>query len=77
MDGRLTFHYDHVGDILYINTREPYAGQVSREIDDGIIVRLRPDTNIVESIEILFYSRRLEDTNEFTIPVLAEMRLAA
>ncbi len=27
MDANLTFQYDRVGDILYINTKEPYPEQ--------------------------------------------------
>jgi uncharacterized protein YuzE len=77
MAGRLTFHYDQIGDILYIDRCKPYAEQESEALGDDIVVRLNPATNEVENVEILFYSKRLKQTNDFTLPLLAEMRLTA
>ncbi len=77
MDARLTFHYDRTGDILYINKCEPYLGQESEMHDDEIVVRLNPQTNAVENLEILFFSKRMEQSNDWSIPVLADLRLAA
>ena len=77
MGKSLTFHYDQIGDILYIDRCKPYAEQESEALDDEIVVRLNPNTNEVENVEILFYSKRLTQTNDFTLPVLTEMRLAA
>jgi uncharacterized protein YuzE len=77
MAGRLTFHYDQIGDILYIDRRKPYAEQESEALGDDIVVRLNPGTNEVENVEILFYSKRLKQTNDFTLPFLTEMHLAA
>jgi uncharacterized protein YuzE len=77
MDAGLTFHYDRTGDILYINKCEPYLGQESEMLEDEIVVRLNPATNAVENLEILFFSKRIEKTNDWSIPILAEMRLAA
>ena len=37
MDAKLTFKYDRAADILYINTRPPYAGQESEELGDEVI----------------------------------------
>ena len=77
MDTGLTFHYDRIGDILYINKCDPYHGQESEMLEDEIVVRLNPTTNAVENLEILFFSKRFEKTNDWHIPVLADMRLAA
>ena len=77
MAGTLTFHYDLIGDILYIDKVKPYAEQESEALDDEIVVRLNPKTNEVENVEILFYSKRLSQTNDFTLPLLADLRLAA
>jgi hypothetical protein len=77
MAGKLTFHYDHIGDILYIDKCKPYPEQESEAIEDDIVIRLHPSTNEVENVEILFYSKRLNQTNDFTLPFLTEMRLAA
>jgi hypothetical protein len=73
----LTFHYDHVGDFLYINKCEPYLGQESEMLNDEIVVRLNPTTNAVENLEILFFSKRMEQSSDWSIPILADLRLAA
>ncbi len=77
MDTRLKFHYDRTGDILYINNCEPYLGQESEMLEDEIVVRLNPTTNAVENLEILFFSKRMEQSSDWSIPVLADLRLAA
>jgi uncharacterized protein YuzE len=59
MDKRLTFRYDKVGDILYIDICPPYAAQESEEIGDEVIARLNPESGEVENLEILFFSKRL------------------
>jgi uncharacterized protein YuzE len=77
MDTGLKFHYDRIGDILYINKCEPYLGQESEMLEDEIVVRLNPETNAVENLEILFFSKRMEQSSDWSIPILTEMRLAA
>jgi hypothetical protein len=44
---------------------------------DGTYARLNPRTNEVENVEILFYSQRLQQTNDLILPFFTEMRLAA
>ena len=73
----LKFHYDQIGDILYIDRCKPYAEQESEAVGDDIVVRLNPGTNEVENVEILFYSKRLQQTNDLILPFFTEMRLAA
>ena len=76
MASRLTLQYDRVGDILYIETCLPYPEQDSDELDDQIIARSNPETGQVESLEILFFSTRLDDKGVFELPVTAELHLA-
>jgi uncharacterized protein YuzE len=73
----LKFHYDRTGDILYIDRCTPYKEQTSEALNDEIVVRLNPKTNEVENVEILFYSKRLQETNDLILPLLADLRLAA
>ena len=40
MDPKLTFRYDRVGDILYVETRAPYPEQDSEELGDEVVARL-------------------------------------
>lgn len=77
METGLTLHYDQIGDILYIDRCKPYAEQESEALNDDVVVRLHPHTNEVENVEILFYSKRLEQTNDLILPLLADLRLAA
>lgn len=76
MGETLTFKYDREADILYINAREPYPEQQSREVGDEVVARLNPQTSEIESLEVLFFSTRLLRENMFRLPVAAAMRLA-
>jgi uncharacterized protein YuzE len=73
----MMFTYDQMGDILYITTCPPYPQQESEELGDEIIARLNPHTNEVEGLEVLFFSTRLMDTNAFTLPITAHLKLAS
>jgi uncharacterized protein YuzE len=70
------FQYDKVGDILYIETCPTYPEQDSVELGDDVIARLNPKTRAVESLEILFYSTRLQVSNNFVLPIHAEFHAA-
>lgn len=56
MDAKLTFRYDRAGDILYVETRPPYAEQESEVLGDEVVARLNPMTGMVEGLEGLFFS---------------------
>jgi len=75
MEKKLIFQYDREADILYINTCSPYPEQESEELDDEIIVRLNPDTDEIENIEILFFSTRLLRKELFQLPISANLHL--
>ena len=76
MEAKLSFRYDRVGDILYLDKRPPYAEQESEEISDGIIARLNPTTGEIETLEILFFSTRLLRSDFIDMPVEADLRVA-
>ncbi len=69
METNLTFKYDRIGDILSIAIRPPYLGQDSDEIYDSVVARLHPQTDVVESIEILFLSRHILSADPFRLNV--------
>ena len=73
MESKLTFQYDRIGDILSIGIRPPYLGQDSDEIYDSVVARLHPQTDLVESIDILFLSTQIlsQDPFRLKIPVTA------
>ena len=76
MAAKLTFRYDKVGDILYIDRVKPYAEQSQNELGDEISARFNPKTGEIETIEILFFKRRLDAGEEVVLPVNATLRLA-
>ena len=76
MAEKLTFNYDRIGDILYINKRLPYPEQESEELGDDVIARLNPEAGEVENLEVLFFSTRLLRSELFELPVSADLRLA-
>lgn len=77
MDAKLTFRYDRGGDILYVDKRPPYAEQESEELEDGIVIRLNPESGEVENWEVLFFSTRLMRSTLFELPVVGDLSLAA
>lgn len=76
MEEKLSFQYDREADILYISKRPSYAEQNSEELGNDVIARLNPETEEIESIEILFFSTRLLRGDLFELPVSADLRLA-
>ena len=76
MAQKLTFQYDRDADMLYINTVEPYASQVSDELGDDIVARLNPDTGEVENLEILSFSTRPLRQDMFALPLIADLKQA-
>ena len=76
MEARLTFQYDRVGDILYINKCPQYAEQESEELGDDVVARLNPKTGEVETLEVLFFSSRLLRNELLELPIVAELHLA-
>jgi len=65
----MRFEYDKIGDILYIETVEPYAEQESDELDDEIVARYNPKTGALESLEILWFMHRVDQGAIIEVPV--------
>ena len=76
MEKKLTFRYDKIGDIMYVDRCPPYAEQDSDEIGDYIVARFNPSTGEVENLEILFWSRRLEKGEDLVLPIPADLHVA-
>jgi len=74
MEAKLSFKYDREADILYIDTRPPYAEQEAEELGDDVIARLNPVTGEIENLEVLFFSTRLLRNDLFELPVHADLR---
>ena len=76
MEPKLTFRYDRIGDILYVETRPPYPEQDSEELGDEVIARVSPTTGEIEGLEVLFFSTRLLRGERFDVPLRATLRPA-
>ena len=76
MATKLSFKYDREADILYIDTRPPYAEQETEELGNDVIARLNPVSNEIENLEVLFFSTRLLRNDLFELPVIADLRVA-
>jgi len=76
MEKNLTFQYDRSADILYINTCPPYSDQETEELGDDIIARINPHSNMIENLEVLFFSTRLLRNNLFSLPIAAQMNFS-
>jgi uncharacterized protein YuzE len=74
MATKLSFKYDREADILYIDTRPPYAEQESEELGNDVIARLNPTSGEIENLEVLFFSTRLLRKDLFELPVHADLR---
>lgn len=74
MATKLRFEYDREADILYIDTKPPYAEQETEELGDDVIARFNPETDEIEHLEILFFSTRLLRHDLLELPVTAELR---
>lgn len=77
MATKLSFKYDREADILYIDTRPPYAEQETEELGDDVIARLNPVTGDIENLEVLFFSTRLLRNDLLELPVVADLRVIA
>ena len=75
METSLRLEYDREGDILHIDTRPPYANQITEELGDDVVARLNPATGEVENLELLFFSSRLADRDVFDLPLHADIKL--
>lgn len=76
MNDELILQYDREGDILYLYRCPPYAEQETEHLEDDILVRLNPNTDEVEAIEVLFFSQRLQDSSQLSLPILAKLERA-
>lgn len=77
MEKNLTFRYDRIGDILYIDVCPPYAEQESEELDNEIIARLNPNSGAIENLEILFFSKCWGEALPLELPINAALKLVS
>ena len=72
MAAKLIFEYDRIGDILFIGKCRPYRGQETDEIDDSVVAKLHPQTDVVECVLIMFLSAQILTTDSFRLHIPVE-----
>lgn len=71
---QIKYFFDREADILYFAQRKPSLKDISREIDEGIIVRINPITKKIVGFTILnFLKRQLK--MPIKLPLTAEFEL--
>jgi hypothetical protein len=76
MEKKLTIRYDEIGDILYIDKVAPYAEQDSEMLEDEVVARTNPKTGEIETLEILFFTKRLSDNKVLELAIDAHLEAA-
>lgn len=69
MDTLVSFAYDRIGDILFVEKCRPYPEQDSDDIEDMVIARFNPHSDEVESFEVLFVSGRVVSHDPFRLNI--------
>jgi len=71
---QIRYFFDKEADVLYFTQRKPSAKDISREIEEGIIVRVDPKTKEVIGFTILNFLKRQIKT-PIRLPLSAEFEV--
>ncbi len=71
MDGNLTITYNKASDTLYLDRVPPYAEQESDDIGDSIFARFNPDTEEIETLEVMSFRARIRGGQTLRLPLTA------
>jgi len=74
----LKISYDPKGDVLYCSFGDPREA-ISTETDDGVIIRLDPNTEDVVGVTVLDFSKRFQERpgDVLSFPIKQAFRLTA
>jgi uncharacterized protein YuzE len=73
---QIKYFFDKEADILYFSQRKPSSKEISREIGEGIIVRIDPATKKIVGFTILNFLKRGSLRNKtIKLPLKAEFEL--
>ncbi len=70
----LSFSYDKRADVLYISIGKPKKA-ISREIQDGILIRFDPKTKKIVGLTIIDFAARFKTTKAKSVPITLEAQL--
>ncbi len=75
MANHLKLSYDKPSDTLYLDWAEPTSQQDSRSIDVGVLARVNPKTQSVETLEILNFVARFGAEKLLNLPIEGSLTL--
>ncbi len=76
MKSKLSYFYDKEADIFYFSFGKPDVGDISEEIDDGVVARLDPKTQKVRGFTIIDFAKRSNKKENFVpLPLKVEFSL--
>lgn len=73
---KIRLSYDKASDTLSIDWCDPYPEQDSRSIEKGVLARVNPTTQLVETLEILDFEARFGKADRIELPVTGAFQLA-
>jgi len=71
---QIRYFFDREADVLYFTQRKPSAKDISREIEEGVIVRVNPKTKEVIGFTILNFLKR-QIKSPIKLPLSAEFEM--
>lgn len=73
---QIKYFFDKEADVLYFSQRKPSSRDISREIGEGIIVRIDPLTKKIVGFTILnFLKRQAKIQTPIKLPLKAEFEI--
>jgi len=68
---QIRYFFDREADVLYFSQRKPSSKDVSKEIDEGIVIRIDPKTKKIVGFTVLNFLKRQVKT-PIKLPLSAE-----
>lgn len=75
INNKIRYFFDKDADILYFTKKKPSAQDISRELSEGVVVRIDAQTRKVIGFTILNFLKR-QMKNSITLPLFAEFEMA-
>lgn len=73
---QIRYFFDREADVLYFTKKDPTPEDISREVGEGVVIRIDPITNEVTGFTILNFLKRQFKT-AIKLPLMAEFEMVA
>jgi len=75
-NNQIRYFFDREADVLYFTQREPSGDDISREVGEGVVLRMDVKTKDVVGFTILNFLKR-QFNRAIKLPLMAEFKVAA